>query len=245
MSEPIRLQKYLAESGVCSRREADALIQQGMVSVNQQTAVPGQKVVPGRDRVVVEGRVIKAVRRQEVTLLFHKPKGVSCQKQPPEGMKGYLDFVPKEHKSANLRPAGELDTASEGLVVLTTDGELFNKLVHPSGGVLKHYRASLEEPLPMTKIERLRKGFIHEGERIRAEEVTVLSRRGDGLVTDLDLATLHGRKLEVRRLFDFLRADLRRLKRVRIGGFEMKRVPKGLCRELTGAELKRMLEPGD
>lgn len=244
MPEPVRIQKFIADAGVCSRREAEVLIRQGFVSVNQQTAVLGQKVTPGVDRVVVESKVIKSVFQEEVTLLFNKPGGVSCQRNPPEKLASVYDYVPKEHRDRKLLVAGELETESVGLVILTTDGELHNHLVHGSGGVIKRYRASLEEPVSATKIERLRKGFVFQGERLRVEEVTILSRRNDGLVSEVELATTHGRKLEIRRLFDFLRADLRRLRRVQIGGFVLKRIPLGLCRPLSQVELKLLSESG-
>lgn len=237
MSEPVRLQKFIADAGICSRREAEQLIREGRVSVNQQTAVIGQKVQPGVDRIVVDSRVIGAVQRDEVTLLYNKPKGVSCDRQPPEDLPSVFGSIPREFRGRTFRVPCELETESEGLVILTTDGELHNRLAHASGGVHKRYRALLEEPLPPAKIERLRKGFIFEGARIRVEEVRVLSRRNDGLVDHVELATLQGKKREVRRLFDFLRADLRRLKRVQIGRLVLKRIPLRLCRPLSQAEV--------
>jgi 23S rRNA pseudouridine2605 synthase len=243
MPEPIRLQKFLADAGVCSRREAEALISQGRVSVNQQTAQIGMKVTPGVDRVVVDSKVIQSTRQEHVTLLLNKPKGYSCERHPPSKLKSVFELVPHALRSPDLRVAGELDTESEGLLILTTDGDLYNKLVHPSGGVQKVYRTILEEPVPLTKIDRIRKGFHHEGGRLKAEKVTVLSRRQDGLANQIELVTYHGRKREVRQLFDFLRVDLRRLRRVQIGLLVLKRIPLRLCRPLSILELSLVATP--
>lgn len=239
----VRLQKFLADCGVCSRRAAERMIADGMVSVNRETATLGQKVEPGVDRVVVNGQVVASRVARTTVLVVNKPAGISCDARPPEGVPGILSLVPAEYRSLRLRVAGELETEAEGLVVLSDDGDLIQRLVHPSGGVLKRYLVRVREPVDATTRGRLERGFVWEGVRVRAERITPLRPRDDGTCVDLIIDLLHGRKREVRRLFDCLYRDLRSVRRIQIGSFLLKRLPLRVCRALSSREIGALVAP--
>lgn len=227
-AQPVRLQKFLAEAGVASRRQAEVLIATGAVSVNRQTAQLGCKVVPGVDRIVVRGKVIQAaavLERETFVLAVNKPAGMTCAAEAVGRHPSIFEILPKEFLAKRLVVAGELDTEAEGLVILTDDGALRQKLVHPSGGLLKRYRVTLKEPLAASRLAQVAKGFTLEGERLRADLVEPVLPRPDGTCTQVLVGVLQDRKQLVRKLFDTVRVDIQRLRRVQIGGFGLKRIP--------------------
>jgi 23S rRNA pseudouridine2605 synthase len=143
-AESIRLQKHLADSGVCSRRAAEALIAQGEVWVNGVRATVGQKVTPGIDKVTVSGKSVRATAQPRVTLAMHKPRGLICSNDDPHHAETIFTVLPREFSRLRFFCAGRLDKDSEGLVILTTDGDLAHRLMHPSNIVVKRYYVELK-----------------------------------------------------------------------------------------------------
>ena len=200
--EPIRLQKYLAETGICSRRDAEVLIREGEVWVNSVKAIPGQKVTPGVDRVTVSGKPIRNVKPQpKITLAMHKPRGLVCSNDDPFNPQTVFDLLPREFSKFRFFCAGRLDKESEGLLILTTDGELANKLMHPSNVVVKRYFVSLKKPFPQSRIPQLIRGLTVDGEHLKVETATLVNPSKDGESESMDVSMHHGKKREIRVLF--------------------------------------------
>src|SRR5436190_4609963 len=155
-AEPIRLQKYLADAGVCSRRAAEALIAQGEVWINGTAATLGQKITPGVDKVTVSGKSIRPTAQPLITVAVHKPRGLVCSNDDPHHAATVFELLPREFSKFRFFCAGRLDLDSEGLVILTTDGDLANRLMHPSNVVVKRYHVTLaKRPFPASRLIQL------------------------------------------------------------------------------------------
>lgn len=232
----IRLQKFLAEAGVASRRAAEQCMRDGRVTVNGTPATaPGTKVDPAHDAVLVDGRRVHAARKLYVAL--HKPRGYVCTRKDPEDRRVVGELLPREWTS--LYPVGRLDRESEGLLFLTNDGEFCLHLTHPRYGVRKHYLATVEGKVAPAVLERLTAGVEHEGERLRAEHARLRSATNSASVAELILA--EGRNREVRRLFESQGFTVTRLQRVQIGPIKLGELRVGKWRALTPAEVKALL----
>lgn len=237
--EPIRVQKYLADAGVCSRRAAEALIAQGEVWINSQLATLGQKITPGVDRVTVGGKSVRATAQPKLTLAVHKPRGLVCSNDDPHNAATVFDLLPNELARLRFFCAGRLDKDSEGLVILTTDGDLANRLMHPSNLVVKRYHVRLAEPFPHTKIPRLRKGVMIEGERLQVERAALVNPSHQ-TSPDLDVWMHHGKKREIRQLFLALGYEVKRLRRYQIGSFPLRGIPTRAVKQLSTKEISAL-----
>jgi len=226
---PVRLQKYLADSGTCSRRAAEALIAQGHVWVDGVKAILGQKIEPGAQKVVVEGEVV-ANKPQ--------PRGLVCSNDDPHNPETIFGMLPKELKKLRFFCAGRLDKDSEGLVILTTDGDLAHRLMHPSNLVVKRYHVETEKPFPFSKIKTLLKGVVVEGDRLKVEKAILLHPGTDGSAKAIDVAMHHGRKREIRQLFGILGYNVRRLRRYQIGSFRLAGIPLRAGKQLSNKEIE-------
>ena len=240
-AEPIRLQKFLADAGVCSRRAAEALIFQGEVWVNSKVAVLGQKITPGEDKVTVSGKSVRVAAQPRITLAMHKPRGLICSNDDPHHDETIFTVLPREFARFRFFCAGRLDKDSEGLLILTTDGDLAHRLMHPSNVVVKRYYVQLKQPFPRTKIPLLLKGIVIEGERLKVEHATLV---GDGgpiaESTQLDVHMHHGKKREIRQLFTTLGYDVKRLKRYQIGSFPLRGIPLHAVKVLSTKEIEML-----
>ncbi|MEI6861698.1 MAG: pseudouridine synthase [Verrucomicrobiota bacterium] len=242
---PIRIQKFIADSGVCSRRAAETLIHQGEVWVNGAVATPGQKVRPGLDKVTVGGKSVRAAVQPRVTLAVHKPRGLVCSNDDPHNPDTIFDLLPRDLAKLRFFCAGRLDKDSEGLVILTTDGDLANRLMHPRNTVVKRYHVRLEEPFPRTRLPQLLRGVMIEGERLRVEHAALVNPGPDGSARDLDVHMHHGKKREIRQLFTTLRHDVQRLRRYQIGAFPLRGIPVRGGRPLSTQEIAALFKaPG-
>lgn len=237
----VRLQKFLAEAGVCSRRAAEQLIAQGEVLVNGKTAALGSKVTPGVDRVVVSGEVIRARRGSTVTLAVHKPRGLVCTNRDPHHNQTIFDLLPPPFARLRLFCAGRLDKESEGLVILTTDGDLANRLMHPSGLIIKYYRVTLAEPFQREDLPRLLKGVSFEGERLKVEKARLIGKGTPTYSTEVDVEMHHGKKREIRQLFTALGCSVKRLRRYQIGRFSLRGFPSRAVKVMTDSEIASLL----
>jgi 23S rRNA pseudouridine2605 synthase len=240
MPEAVRLQKYLAEAGICSRRAAEALIAQKEVWVNGQAAVPGQKVTPGLDRVTVSGKSVRATLQPKITLVVHKPRGLVCSNDDPFNPETVFSLVPRELAHWRFFCAGRLDKDSEGLVILTTDGDLANRLMHPSHRVVKRYYVSLKNPFPAARLGLLVKGIVVEGERLKVERASLVNARASGESRDLDLHMQHGKKREIRQLLTVLGYDVKKLRRYQIGSVRLAGIPLRGGKQLSTKEIEQL-----
>jgi 23S rRNA pseudouridine2605 synthase len=242
----VRLQKYLADAGLCSRRAAEQLIAQGEVWVNGKVATLGQKIDPETDKVVVEGSQVRPTAIQpKITLAVHKPRGLICSNDDPHNPDTVFTLLPRELAKYRFFTAGRLDKDSEGLVILTTDGDLAQRLTHPSNLVTKRYLVILENGFPRSRIPRLLTGITVENERLKVEYANLINPNVAGLATSLDVHMHHGKKREIRQLFLALGHPVKRLKRYQIGAFALKGIPVRAGKQLSPAQIESLFaQPG-
>ncbi len=234
---PERLQKFLAQSGVGSRRKAELLIEEGRVIVNGKVATLGMKVVAGKDHVSLDGRRMKKPEIPKVTLLVNKPTGYTCTRSDRYAKKTIFELLPKHFQSdPSLHCAGRLDRDSQGLLVVTNDGDLTYQLTHPSNKVLKHYRVFLNKEFPFEMVSQMIKGVHDDGELLKAEAVLP----NPGKPRELEITLNHGKKREIRRLLKRLGFEVLELERYMIGKLRIQGFRKGSVKRLTEAE-KRLL----
>lgn len=232
----VRLQKFLAEAGVASRRAGERLIVNGLVEVNGRVVQElGAKVDPLHDEVKVEGRPVKA--RRKIYVALHKPRGFLSTRSDELERRIVTDLLPREW--SHLHPVGRLDRDSEGLIFLTNDGEFTLRLTHPRFGVRKKYRAIVEGRVEPVMLRRFTEGVEHEGERLRAEHARLVDANNSHSIVELELA--EGKNREVRRLFESQGLLVERLQRTQIGPIRLGELPEGRWRALTAAEVKALL----
>jgi len=233
--DSIRLQKFIADTGIASRRQAEAMIEEGRLTINGIPAKLGSKVVPGKDRVHLDGGVIHASKHVPVVLALNKPKGLLCSNRDPHHSKTVFDLVPPSLNAGRLFCSGRLDKESEGLLILTNDGALSQKLTHPSHRVIKRYRVTIDRPLNPRHIKNLLEGITWEGERLKVEKV-IPEKSHDS--TKLEVHLQHGKKREIRRLFIALGYGVTRLIRFQIGKLTIRGIGPGKVKQLTNAEIE-------
>lgn len=221
----IRLQKFIADAGICSRRAAEALIAQGEVRVNTAPATLGQKIVPGVDRVTVSGKAVRQTAQPRITVAVHKPRGLVCSNDDPHHAATVFALLPREFARFRFFCAGRLDLDSEGLVILTTDGDLAHRLMHPSNVVVKRYHVILKQPFPAGRLPQLIRGIVVEGEHMKIERAALINAGLAGSATGLDVHMHHGKKREIRQVFTALGFDVKRLRRYQIGALQLKGIP--------------------
>ena len=232
MAETVRIQKYLSEAGVCSRREAERLVAEGRVTVNGVLAKTGQPVRPGEDVVKVGHKVVAAPARK-IVLMMNKPRGYLCTNKDEFGGQTVFELVPPPWDKLRLFCVGRLDKDSEGLLLLTNDGELANRIMHPSGGILKRYEVQVNRAFDRDLIPRLLKGVKDEEDFLRFRKVLPSEESPDRLEIHLD----QGRKREIRRLLEIFGFHVKRLRRFQVGGLVLRRMPEGDCRLLSQKEI--------
>jgi 23S rRNA pseudouridine2605 synthase len=234
-----RLQKVLAEAGVASRRKSEELIVAGRVQVNDRTVTTlGVKVNPASDIIKVDGKPIN--RQSKVYVLLHKPKGVITSVSDPGGRKVVTDFLPgiKER----VFPVGRLDYDTEGLLLLTNDGELANLLTHPKYHVPRTYHATVEGVPHGSVLDKLRGGIQLEDGMTAPAEVEYVDIMPDKNQTVLSITIYEGRNRQVRRMLEAVRFPVVRLKRIRFGPIELTGLPRGKFRHLRPDEVKLLRE---
>lgn len=241
-SETLRAQKFLAEAGLCSRRVAEEYIKNGEVTINGRIAELGDKVDPSQDDVRLNGRRVRVKNSDRVVIAFNKPVGFICSNDDPHNERTVFDLLPKEFAKTRLFCAGRLDKDSEGLLILTNDGELANRLMHPSGLVVKRYAVSLKQPFPREQLTRLTTGVTVEGERLKVEKAIFLGDKAKLESTEIEVWMHHGKKREIRRLFQSLRYEVVKLKRYQIGSYSIKGMPKGAGIVLTSKEVDMLFK---
>jgi len=228
----VRLQKFLAEAGIASRRAAEQIILSGRVGVNGETVrLLGTKIDPLHDKVSVDGKPVRA--RRKLYIALHKPVGYVCSRNDELGRKTVYELLPNEWQNAHT--VGRLDFNSEGLIFLTNDGEFALRLTHPRYGVHKKYLATIEGKLEQQMLDRIVRGVFHGGEKLKAESARQVSRN----VVELELS--EGKNREVRRLFESQGLAVERLQRTQIGKIKLGELKPGRWRALTETEIRTLL----
>lgn len=232
----IRLQKFLSEAGVCSRRASEQMILEGRVLVNGAVVTElGTKVSEVADRVMVDGRPVHV--RRKLYLALYKPRNVVCTRSDPQGRPTVMDFLPPEMR--HVYPVGRLDYDSEGLILLTSDGELCNRVTHPSTGVDKIYYVEVQGAISKDTLSRMLQGVHDQGDYLRASAVKVL--RSNHTRSCLAITLREGKNREIRRILDSLEQIVLVLRREQVGPVKLDKLPLGKWRLLTKTEIQFLL----
>jgi 23S rRNA pseudouridine2605 synthase len=232
MTGTMRLQKFLAQAGVASRREAEKLIVDGQVRVNGSVVRELGTSVVAADRVTVKGKLAEPATHFTY-LVLHKPIGVVTTMRDPQGRRTIADLVPSAR--ARIVPVGRLDYNTSGVLLLTNDGDLANRLLHPRYGVEKTYRATVRGRLTRRDVERLRDGIRLPEFRTEPAKLRVVAVRSDHSVIDI---TIHeGRNRQVRRMLEALGHPVRALARLRFGPVALGSLAAARTRPLAPREL--------
>ncbi len=234
----VRLNKFIASSGLSSRRGADELVQQGKVKINgERVDSPGIQVDPENDKVEVRGKLIENKTKDEHTyILLNKPIETVTTAKDPQKRKTVMDLLTKEIVAKRVFPVGRLDFYSEGLLFLTTDGELCNRMTHPRWHLPKVYEVIVRGPISKENIAIMEAGmFLSEGDILAPVKVKVLSEGKD--TTKVEMILSQGVNRQIRRMFRDFDTTILKIKRVRQGQVTIDNLPAGKWRELTAEEV--------
>ena len=228
----MRLNKFLAQAGVASRRKADELIQMATTEVNGKICLDPAYDVKDTDVIKYDGQKVKPVQ-EKIVIMLHKPKKVITTVKDTHGRKTVLDIVPSKYR---LTPVGRLDQDTTGLLLLTNDGDLHQYLTHPKNRIPKDYEAVIEGRMTASQIQKLIRGiYIGDKEYGKAEIVSQDTKKGRSVV----ILRLHqGKKREIRRIMHRLKLKLLSLKRIRFAGLELGDLPEHHYRTLNEKEVK-------
>ena len=232
--EKIRLQKYMADCGLMSRRAAEKEIEAGKVTVNGVTATVGESIVAGKDRVMYDGKPV-IYKKRFVYYLLNKPQGIVTTMSDEFGRKTVRDLLPVKDR---VYPVGRLDKDSEGLLLCTNDGDLANKLMHPSYHLKKTYIVNVRGFIEGSKADGLRALREIEGEKIAPADVSIVSRNENFSV--LRFVISEGKNRQIRRMCEAVGLSVMQLRRVSIGGININGLEIGQYRPLTPKELSEL-----
>lgn len=233
-----RIQKVLADQGICSRREAERLIAAGKVKVNGHPVGLGDKMDPDYDKVSIDGKNVRIVRKRQYTyIMLHKPRGYLTTRSDDRGRKTVMDLV--ADVPAMLRPVGRLDKDSEGLLLMTDDGAFINLLTHPSGGVGKLYRVTVNPRATEEQVVQMASGVVlDDGVRTQPCVIHVVTDEPGRTILEI---TLHeGRNRQIRRMCSAVGLQVVRLKRSAEGPVKLGMLQPGEYRELKRSEVSAL-----
>lgn len=230
MQEPIRLNKYLSEAGVCSRREADRLVEEGRITVDGQKAVMGMKILPAQ-QILVNGKPIQK-EEEKVLLAVHKPRGIECTSQ----QKVKNNIVRFVNYHTRIYPVGRLDKDSEGLILMTNQGELVNKMMRAGNYHEKEYIVTVDKPVTKEFIRQMADGVPILDTVTRKCRVEKIDARRFRIVLT------QGLNRQIRRMCEYFGYRVIRLKRVRIMNIELGELPAGKYRPVTAREWESLLK---
>ncbi|GEN45191.1 pseudouridine synthase [Alkalibacillus haloalkaliphilus] len=234
-----RLQKVIAKSGITSRRKAEGLIESGRVKVNGKVVTElGTKVGQG-DEVAVDDIIVE--KEQPVYFMVNKPRQVLSTVEDDKGRKVVTDLLPDEIEQ-RVYPVGRLDYDTTGILILTNDGNLTNKLIHPKFEVDKVYVAKVNGELSREEALQLKKGVIHDGERLKAVKTRIIEVDKKKKKTMIEMVLHQGKNRQVRRMFEALGYRVDKLKRERFGTLALGNLQPGQYRELTPHEVKQLAD---
>lgn len=228
----MRINKYLAECGVASRCGCDKLIADGKVTINGKPAALGDDVTEGKDEVLVNGEAVQLNARHQYYLM-NKPKGYICSVHDERGRKTVIDLLPAG--AGRVYPVGRLDYDTEGMLILTDDGDLAFRLTHPKNEIPKTYLVKIEGSISDAALNQLRAGIELDGRLTNKSKVKVIET--DKKYTKLHVTINEGRNRQVRRMFESIGKEVTFLKRIKIGDMGLGSLERGKVRKLTAEEI--------
>lgn len=232
----IRVQKFLSECGVASRRKSEELIMQGKVRVNGVVVSLGDRVDPKRDTVTVSGKKITK-SKQHTYIMLHKPRGFITTMSDEMDRKCVAQLV--EDAPARVYPIGRLDRDSEGMLLFTNDGEFANALTHPSRHVAKTYRVTVRPSITEDQLTAITQGIMIDDRKTAPAEVRVISKEENRVV--LEIVLYEGRNREIRKMCEEIGLEVARLKRTAVGSIKLGMLKQGAWRELTEEEVRKLM----
>lgn len=230
----IRLNKYIASSGLCSRRKADELIEQGVVIVNGKTITELGYLVQQKDKVFVNKKLIHPVKHEYYR--FYKPAGYITTCDDERGRKTIYDLLPEN--LAGLKPVGRLDKDSTGLLILTNDGELINALTHPSVKVPKVYMVTVNAQVKRAELEQMANGIEIEPNKIAYADIQVLEI--DNKHTEMQITLYQGMNRQIRKMFEYFGYEVKVLKRIRHATLNLNGLKRGEFKPIKPAQIKEL-----
>lgn len=231
-----RLQKYLSECSVASRRKSEELIREGKVKINGRIAEIGDKVIPGKDIVTVNGKKVSAVK-DKYYIMLNKPRGYVTTMSDELGRKCVAELV--SDVGAVVYPVGRLDRDSEGLLLMTNDGEFANSVMHPRKHVPKTYRVTVRSNINDSQVERLENGILLDGKMTLPSEVHILEKSAERSVFEITI--YEGRNRQIRKMCEDVSLEVIRLKRNSVGPVKLGMLQPGKWRELTDDEVRKLV----
>lgn len=235
--EYVRLQKMLADCGVDSRRKCEDLIKKGLVKVNGRVAIIGDKVDPYNDKVYVRNKRVTAnAKPKHRYIMLNKPRGYVTTMSDDRGRKCINELI--KDIDERVYPIGRLDRDSEGMLLLTNDGDFANHIMHPKKHINKVYRVTVRPSITEEQVEKLSTGIMLDGRMTLPAQVRVVTK-GEGRVV-LEIVLREGRNRQIRRMIESLGLEVARLKRIAIGTVKMGGLKQGAYRELTADEVKKL-----
>lgn len=236
MIEKSRLQKILASCGVASRRKAEEMILSGRVAVNGRTAKLGDSAVAGKDLITVDGERL-TLSENRYYLALHKPRGFVTTMSDEKDRRCVAMLV--EDIGERVYPVGRLDKDSEGLLLMTNDGEFANTVAHPKKHIAKTYRVTVRPAVTEDQLARIATGIVIDGKKTAPAKVRVLEQQPGRVV--LEIILYEGRNREIRKMCEALGLEVARLKRIAVGPVRLGMLPQGKYRELTKEEIRGLL----
>ena len=233
--QTVRLQKYLAECGVASRRKCEELIEQGKVRVNGKIATIGDKADPKHDTITVSGK--KIVRQKTYTyIMLHKPRGFITTMNDEMDRKCVAQLI--KDVPARVYPVGRLDRDSEGLLLFTNDGAFANAMTHPSRHVPKTYRVTVRPSITQEQLTALTEGIIIDDVKTAPAEVHVITQEENRVV--LEIILYEGRNRQIRKMCEEIGLEVARLRRIAVGSVKLGMLKQGDWRDLTEDEVRKL-----
>lgn len=230
----MRLNKYIASSGLCSRRKADELIEQGVVFVNGKKITELGFVVGDKDKVFVNQKLIRPVKH--VYYKFYKPAGYITTCDDEKGRKTIYDILPEN--LYNLKPVGRLDKDSTGLLILTNDGDLINELTHPSVKIPKIYIVTVDSQMHRSEFEQMANGIEIEPNKVAYADVSVLE--SDNKHTMMRITLYQGMNRQIRKMLEFLGHEVKSLKRIQHANIQLDGLRRGEFKPIKPQQIKEL-----
>ncbi len=234
MTVKIRLNKYIASAGICSRRDADVLIEQGKVNVNGKIVKELGFSVGEKDKVFIDGKLIHPQKHEYYK--FYKPAGYITTSEDEKGRKTIYDVLPENFK--NLKPVGRLDKESTGLLIMTNDGDLINELTHPSIKIPKVYIVRIDGRINQNQIDLMASGIEIEPDKIAYAEVDVIEISNKS--TLMEIVLYQGLNRQIRKMFDFLGFHVESLKRIQHATIQLEGLKKGEFKPIKPRQIKEL-----
>lgn len=232
----MRIQKYLSAAGYCSRRKAEELILANRVMINNKPASIGDIIDPAKDKVAVDGKIVKN-KSVPIYILLYKPKGYVSTSKDPEGRKTVLDLV--SDIKERVYPVGRLDYDTEGLIILTNDGEFTNILTHPSHSIEKVYKARCNGNITKDKIKILQEGIIIDDSYMTGKANIYYAENFKDYF-EIEIGITEGRNRQIRKMFEAIGNPVIKLKRISIGFLKLDKLKRGKYRLLTKKEVEKL-----